>query len=219
MPTGRKPLDDSLAMEEWQRLRNLQIAGGDEGGSFAPAALADDLSMQDWRRIRDHQADGAFLGARPMHVAVVAAAQPRKPLTGRPGTAAVVAGALNTIVSGPNTSAPVRAKGVDGVVRRGAGRDVSAEGKVWMPGIPRLPGLPAPRLRAEGALEPPTGRAEVVISKVRGRGAVELPDRVRFFNTPGGELDVELPSDGRIGPVPIAKGVYVIGKPDPPRRK
>ena len=211
MRTRRGGLDDDLAMEEWQRLRALQITGeGDEFDPLTPVRLADDLPIGDWQRARSRQMGGGLApsgAARPAGAYRLAAAS--GPLTGRPGAAAVVAGALNTIASGPNTSAPVRAKGVDGVVRRGAGRDVSAEGKVRM--IP---------VQAEGVLEPPTGRAEVGLSRVRGRGVVKLPDRVRFFNTPGGELDVHLPSDVRIGVVPVArKGTYVIGQPDPPRRK
>ena len=212
MRTRRGGLDDDLAMEEWQRLRALQITGeGDEFDPLTPVRLADDLPIGDWQRARSRQMGGGLApsgAARPAGAYRLAAAS--GPLTGRPGTAAVVAGALNTIASGPNTSAPLHVKGVNGVVRRGGGDDVSAEGKIGGFGS----------VGAQGVLEPPTGRAEVGISKVRGRGAVKLPDRVRFFNTPGGELDVHLPSDVRIGVVPVArKGTYVIGQPDPPRRK
>jgi hypothetical protein len=51
-------------------------------------------------------------------------------------------------------------------------------------------------------------------------GAVRLPERVRFYNTPSGELDVHLPSDIKIGKITVRpKGDYCIGQPDSPRRK
>jgi hypothetical protein len=236
MPARRSTLDDSLAIGEWQRLRNLPLAG--QAAELEPstsAPLDDDLPMLDWQRVRNRQVGGSPQpsgGARPVRVSAMAAeaharrpqpptpdaARPRGPLRGRPGPAAVVADTLNTIASGPNTSAPVHTKGVDGVVRRGEGYDVSGEAKIAIPNVPYKPSV-----RAEGMLEPPTGRAEVIISKPRGHsilGAVELPERIRFFNTPSGELDVDLPSDVKIGPVTIQKrGRYAIGPAVPPGKK
>lgn len=52
------------------------------------------------------------------------------PLTGRPGTAALVAGVLNMIASGPNQSQMINTKDFTGRVSRGSGRDVRADGKV-----------------------------------------------------------------------------------------
>jgi hypothetical protein len=130
-------------------------------------------------------------------------------LTGRPGTAAFVAGALNTIASGPNTSARIdNIKHIDGTVTRGAGRDVSAEGRAY-----------GREVGAQGALDPPTGRAEVSASAIKGRG-IGLPPRVRFYTTPTGELDVELSGPITLGRIPfVSKGTYVIGEPDPPSRR
>jgi len=59
MSVGRNVLDDSLTVREWQRLRNLQIAGqNDEAEPFASAALADESPMKDWQRIRNRQVGG-----------------------------------------------------------------------------------------------------------------------------------------------------------------
>ena len=228
-------------MDEWQRLRRSQVTGQPyEIEPLASAMLADDLPMHDWQRDRKRQVDGLFrplADLRLMRMTALASpadrratgqtrlpppssgvTPPKGPLTGRPGVAAVVAGALNVIASGPNTSAPVRLKGVDGVVRRGAGRDVSAEGTVRVPNIPIQVNI-----RAGGMLDPPSGRGEVVVSNPRGRstlGTVQLPERVRFYNTPSGELDVHLPTDIKVGRFVIRPaGDYYIGRPDPPRRR
>ena len=72
---------------------------------------------------------------------------------------------------------------------------------------------------ATGVKQPPlTGRPEVSAAGIRGHGA-KLPDRIRIYNTPTGELDAELSGPLSVGPFRIRKGVYVIGQPDPLKRK
>lgn len=102
-----------------------------------------------------------------------------------------------------------------GNVERGAGYDVRIEGKV---GEGRLPIPPA--LRAKGRLDPLSGRAEVTFSGGTSlTPGFRVPARLRFYNTPTGELDYELPSDVRFGPFEIAKGRHVIGEADAPKRR
>lgn len=126
--------------------------------------------------------------------------------------AAIVAGALNAIATGPNTSAQIKGKGipVNGTVSRGPGREVQASGKVK--------GVPLP-VSATGTLDPPTGRAEISVSRVEGRG-IGLPSRMRIYTTPTGELDFELPGPIEfLGAPVVSKGRYVIGEPDPSKRR
>ncbi len=99
-------------------------------------------------------------------------------------------------------------------VSRGAGRDVWAGGRLRLNGRP----FPLP-VGASGLLEPPTGRAEVTVSGVKGRG-IGLPGRIRIYTTPSGELDFDLPGPVKVGPFPILdKGTYVIGTPDTPKAR
>ena len=72
---------------------------------------------------------------------------------------------------------------------------------------------------ASGLLEPPTGRAEVTVSGVKGRG-IGLPGRIRIYTIPSGELDFDQPGPVKVGPFPILdKGTYVIGTPDTPKAR
>lgn len=241
MPARRFVLSDSLPIAEWQRLRDLHSGGeGHEFDGAAPAELDDELPMDVWQWARDGQLRG-FRSARPdgaraqavalsaprppgqVDEVVVTAPKPqakvqakappaRTPLTGRPGVASIVAGALNTIAAGPNTSAPLKIKGkgfgVEGVITRGAGNDVHADGK-----------LVGVTVGARGTLDPPTGRAEISASRIRGRH-IGLPSSIRIYTTPTGELDVDLPEDITLLGLPFQrKGTYVIGQPDPPQRK
>ena len=209
-------LSDSLSPREWQQLRTRQAQGGAgvlDVGLPAPG-LRDGMPMAEWQAERDRQARGETPGPRDATSMRLAAAQPvagaRGPLTGRPGKAAIVAGALNAIASGPNTSAPVNGLGVpsrDVRVSRGSGRDIRTSGRVLGTDV-----------SATGTLDPPTGRAEISASGVRGEH-IGLPSRLRVYNTPGGELDLELPGPVRLGPVGLPAGTYVIGTPDPPRAK
>ena len=124
--------------------------------------------------------------------------------------AAALGGAVNAIAGGPNQTQPIDKAGFKGQVTRGSGRDVRADGKVKE--------IPLP-VGASGTLEPPTGRAEITLSGVKGRG-VGLPGRIRIYTTPSGELDFDLPGPIKVGPISIRpKGTYVIGTPDPPGRK
>jgi len=231
-----RALSDRLLGTEWQRLRNLQLVGpGWDAPQPKRPVLRDDLPAQDWQRLRDAQARGlvpsldgvrpvrlaALLTPRPTEVDAVVVTAPRKPapvaprpppsgpLRGRPGVAAVVAGALNTIASGPNTSAPLPVGPFNGTVSRGAGRDIRAAGKVG--GVIDV--------GVEGVLDPPTGRAEISASGLRGGKGVRVPPRVRVFTTPTGELDVELSGPVGVGPFRRGKGTYYIGTPDRPKRR
>jgi len=125
------------------------------------------------------------------------------PLTGRPGVAEMVAGTLNVIASGPNTSGPLPE---GGTIRRGPGRDIHA-GASFL----------GKRVGADGVLDPASARAEISASQIKGRG-VRLPSRARIYNTPSGELRIELPEPIRLGPFSRRKGTYVIGNQDPPKR-
>jgi len=179
--------------------------------------LSDGLPADEWQRVRSGQvALGVSPEGRGRVIAVSSSGGAYTPLTGRPGRAALVAGALNTISSGPNTSAPVdipAEKGrVQGSITRGPGRDFRAEGRV------SLGRLTTPRVGATGTLDPSTGRPELSASDIRGRG-IGLPPRVRVYNTPTGELDVTLSGPVRFGPFTLAEeGTYVIGTPDRGRK-
>lgn len=219
----REPLRDDLSMADWHRARSMQRA--DPFGGVDPLTVPnDDLPPDQWQWARGRQARG-LVGASTSAVRQVALAAPQAgtpasphitqgPLTGRPGAAAMVAGAVNAITRGPNRSAPIDTKRFTGRISRGAGRDVRAEGKLRLKDTP----IPLP-VGASGLLEPPTGRAEVMVSGVKGRG-IGLPGRIRIYTTPSGELDFDLPGPVRVGPFPILdRGTYVIGTPDLPRHK
>lgn len=224
----RSSLSDTLPMADWQRIRSLQRADpfGDARVT-GPRAPTDDLPMDQWHWARERQVRGlaaprsamaevrrvALRASQPAtEVEAVTVTAPSRaaatpsalrvakgPLTGRPGTAAMVAGAVKAIISGPNRSEAIHTKDFTGRVSRGGGRDVRAEGQLILQDR-RIP-LP---VGASGVLEPPTGRAEVTVSGVKGRG-VGLPSRVRIYTTPSGELDFDLPGPVRVGPFPILK--------------
>jgi len=230
-------LSDRLSPTEWQRLRNLQLGYPlRDNPKLGPAGLSDELPAADWQRLRDAQARGlvasidtarpvrlaAFKASQPTEVDGVVVTAPRKspppapkrphsgPLRGRPGAAAIVAGALNTIAAGPNTSARIEGKDVpvEGTITRGAGQDLRATARVL--GVD---------VGARGALDPPTARAEIGLSGIVGE-KIGLPPHVRVYTTPTGELDIDLSGPVKLGPVVVRrKGVYVIGREDPPRRK
>ena len=215
----RMQLRDDLTMADWQRVRSMQRA--DPFGGIDPSTVpTDDLPADQWQWARGQQARG-LVGGQVLPVRQVALSAPQAkppvtqgPLTGRAGTAAMVAGAVNAITSGPNQSAPIDTKRFTGRISRGAGRDVRAEGNLRLNDTP----IPLP-VGASGLLEPATGRAEVTVSGVKGRG-IGLPGRIRIFTTPSGELDVDLPGPVRVGPFPILdKGTYVIGTRDTPKRR
>jgi hypothetical protein len=130
-----------------------------------------------------------------------------------------VVGALNTIAGGPNTSARIDQElenggHIDAALTRGPGRDVRASGTLDLPFLPR-----PITVGADGTLDPPTGRAEISASGVKGR-SIQLPPRIRVYTTPTGELDVDLPGAIRIGGIPISRGgTYVIGQRDRPKRR
>ena len=217
-------LSDAMSGAEWQRLRSRQLGGLVEEIHHPSRPLSDDLQIDQWLQARDRQVRGLApvdavnraVARRPwgdVGTAYTAASKPatdakQPPLTGRRGMAAGVARVLNTIASGPNTSAGLKEDGVRGQFRRGPGRDFQGEGKVFR----------VYPVGVSGTLDPPTGRAEVSASGVKGRGA-KLPERIRIYNTPAGELDVDLSGPVQVGPIRLDKGVYVIGQPDPPKRR
>lgn len=236
MAFDRGVLSDRLSPTEWQRLRNLQL--GDplrDNPRLGREGLSDDLPAADWQRLRDAQVRGLVASidtARPVRLAAFKVSQPTEvdslvvpaprkspppapkpppsgPLRGRPGVAAIVAGALNTIAGGPNTSAPLPVVPFNGTVSRGAGRDIRAFGKIGG----------AISVDVEGVLDPPTGRAEISASGLRGVKGVQVPQRVRVYTTPTGELDVELSGPVGVGPLRLGKGTYYIGTPDRPKRR
>lgn len=194
---GSPTLDDDMPMPDWQAARNAQVKAGDSrAGRPAVQLLA---------------APGALRGVAPSVVAATTSSGPPKPtassglLRGRPGTAALVAGALNTIAGGPNTSARITGDHVDGVIARGGGRDVTADAKVFGFGT-----------HARGTIDPQTGRREISVSGLNGNRP--LPSHVRVYNTPSGELDLDLSGPANLGLIKKGKGIYVIGQPDPPKK-
>ena len=231
----REPLRDDLTMADGQRVRSMQRA--DPFGGIDPSTVPTDDLLADQRQwARGQQALGLAGGPStavrqvamavpqvPTEVESVIVTAPRPatrtpakpatvtgPLTGRPGAAAYLAGIVNAIAGGPNQTQLIDQFGFKGHVTRGSGRDVRADGKVKA--------IPLP-VGASGTLEPPSGRAEITVSGVKGRG-VSLPDRIRIYTTQSGELDFDLPGPIKVGPISIVpKGTHVIGTPDPPGRK
>lgn len=215
MSFRRVSLSDDLPAPDWQRRRNLEVRG--EPQPVGRLALSDQPPAPEWFGVRDAQVRGFDLAAQavPMRAVAVkspsvngvaggAVNPPSGPLKGRPGVAAIVAGALNTVAAGPNTSA--RIDGLElpvvGTVSRGPGRDIRAGGKIK--GVPLS-------MSATGTLDPPTGRAEISASGVKGRGGIGLPSRIRIYTTPTGELQFELPGPITLGGAPlVSKGTYVI---------
>lgn len=161
------------------------------------------------------------------------AAQPtRQKLTGRPGRAAEVAGIVNAITESPNTRRTLPTKVGSFDISRGAGQQVDAHGQVKIPKAPSF--LPSPTVSVTGRLDPAGGGGDVSISGVTGSVSAgrfdTFPKRVRIFNTPTGELDYEIhpgiqfslpnPFTGKRISLPgLSEGTYVIGAPDPPRKK
>lgn len=135
-------------------------------------------------------------------------AKPRPQLRGTSDFSNAVAGAVNAITAGPNSRGNFKVQERHRVeLRRGAGDDVSAGAQVF-----------GHEFGAQGRLEPPSARREVVVSGVTGRNGrrslVEFPDRVRLFNTPAGELRIELNRDlrlpGLLGVFNKDAGQYVV---------
>lgn len=116
------------------------------------------------------------------------------------GVASTIAGALNAVAAGPNTSAPVDVDHFTGSVSRDGGRKLTAEGRATIPKLGA--GI---KVGGSGNLDPPTGRAEISASGLKGRDGLGLPERVRFYTTPSGELDVYLsgPPEVRTLPDPL----------------
>jgi len=211
--------DDMVRRNRLLQAQNDPLSFGDDDTGQFPTdpvsrALNDDsLSYADWLALRAQQMAGdtttpngeaQLFASTPAGVAAPAGAG--GPLTGRPGTAAMVAGALSTIAGGPNTSAPISVKGrVDGTISRGSGQDIGAQGKVTIPVLGPI------TVGASGTLDPTTaGKAEVSVSGVKGKG-VGLPPKARFYNTPSGELDVDLSGDLKFRGFTIRKrGTYVV---------
>jgi len=205
-PTQPFSVPDPLA-DDWDDMlrRSRMLQAGNDPYFGAPPHGADgsdddvstalnqaQMPIADWQAMRAQQlaarqaGDDAIFARSGQDVlqggagsdTISAAGPPRQKLTGRPGTAALVAGALNTIAGAPNTSAPVPG----GVLRRGAGSAVRGDASIL-----------GRHLGAHGFLDPPTGKPEVSVSGLEGEGVI-LPSHVRVFNTPSGELDIELPA-------------------------
>jgi hypothetical protein len=144
--------DDMVRRNRLLQAQNDPLSFGEADDAGPPDPVADalndaSLSYADWLALRAQQLAGdtttpnggaQLFASTPAGVAAAAGA--RGPLTGRPGTAAMVAGALNTIAGGANTSAPIDIKGrVDGTISRGSGQDVRAQGKVRLPLLGPIP--------------------------------------------------------------------------------
>lgn len=151
----------------------------------------------------------------------------RRPLTGRPGIAADIAKVINTVTSGPGTRAQLPRNFGSVAISRDARQGVNARGNVKIP----TTGL-HPSIDVTGQLDPGNGTSDVAISGMTGNVGAgkfdEFPKRIRVFNTPTGELDLEMhPGIGISAPIPFTgrrmrifgrpEGIYVIGEPDPPR--
>jgi hypothetical protein len=174
-----------MPLADWLAMRTQQLVARDAGQGDVPPDSTD--------AIQDQSGQDVLLGGAA-HDTISAATAGQK-LTGRPGTPALVAGALNTIAGSPNTSAAVPG----GTLRRGAGSDVRGDARIF-----------GRHIGAHGSLDPPSGRSEVSVSGIQGEG-VTLPPRVRVYNTPTGELDLELPDSIKIKGFTIQKkGTYVI---------
>lgn len=213
-------LTDDLPVVDWVRRRDAMAAG--ERTPDAPMRLSDELSVVDWMAVRNRPTRGDAMAmayqtevdpviVRGRSVAAQPKPQPKpSPLKGRPGAAALVAGALNAITAGPNTTGTAEIENWGkGTIRRGPAADVHVNGRVGGIGF-----------GADGTLDPASGKPEVSFSDVKGRGLVKLPPRIRVFTTPTGELDFELSGPIKLAPKDVlGKGTYVIGTPDPPKPK
>ena len=91
------------------------------------------------------------IGRRRVSSALPVLSGPKGPLTGRPGAAAMVARAVNTIASGPNQNQVINTRDFTGRIIRGAERDVRAEGRITVRGQH----FPLP-VGGSGVLEPPS---------------------------------------------------------------
>lgn len=137
--------------------------------------------------------------------------QSQPTLTGRPGFPAAVAGMINAVTAGPNTSKHIEAQGIRVGLSRG--NDAALEGALRLPGV----GV----ISASARLQPASSKKEVVVSSVSGRSSlgdiVSFPKTARVFNTPSGELRYEFSPDFQLKlPFVTVKhraGQYVIKDP------
>jgi hypothetical protein len=178
-PLERRLRDADMSNADWQRLRAALVRGEDPFQQVALSAQRDGGAMQ-----------GAIIRAAPVSPKAQPAPARQQPvphgrLTGRPGRAWMIAGALNKIAGGPNTSAQFDDPAFEGAIARGPGQDVRVNGTARHRLLPKPIGV-----GAQGVLESPSGPGEVVISGITDTiPFVTLPPRVRVFNTESGELD------------------------------
>lgn len=161
-----------------------------------------------WRQAT--YAGGRDVPGGPVGNANAQVSQSQARLTGAPGVAAIVAGAVNRIAGSPNSSTEVKLKGGSLTVTRGPGADLHAN-------LKRAPF----NVEGSGRLEPPSGRREVRISKTSSDSKLisSMPSRVRIFNTDNGELRYEIDRPFRALHVPrigylidTPAGQYIVGK-------
>lgn len=207
-PPGDEILSDhSLPYGDWLKRRQAQLAGKaapdpiDDGGVSrdAPQTTPDGNGLPRY----DAEADRFLVLPRDEEVTGVSGddflegaagsdtlAPPSKgPLTGRTPSARGVAAALDAIVGGPGRTVPIHIPNFEGDLRRGPGQDIHLRGR------PRIGGVPFPFPVDLDAVLVPSGSAPgVTISgiTVKSPSKVQLPSRVRLYNLPNGELDLEL---------------------------
>jgi len=225
---------DSLSYPDWLARRNAQIADGAgddvpsagvDGPPAAPpqAPSADDgdglplsydpatrrfkvLSSFDQPtaddRIVSGTGDDSLIGGGGDDAIRRTAAGP---LTGSTPISKAVADAVDRIVSGPNTSAPIHLDGFEGELRRGQGQDVHLKGTVKFERGPPVSGA------VDGLLSQSAAQPGVTTSNLKGPRGVKLPPSIHLFNTATGQLEYELDGPAGLGFVTLKKpGRYPI---------
>ncbi len=194
-PQDATAIGDGLPVADWMAQRTQEIADA----LNPPPAAADD---SDDRVISGQGVDSLEAAAGDDIVRT----PPAGPLTGRTPMASSVANAVDAVAAGPNTSAPVHNAYFNGTLQRGAGGDVHLHGD--------LPKLFLKGVDVSGVLEGPDAQGGIRVSGLKGSGLplfTRLPPRLRLYNLPDGELDVDLGGPVKFGPFAGLKaGSYAI---------
>jgi hypothetical protein len=235
MPQCSEPFSvpDDLA-DEWddmvQRNQALQAANEPlDASADDVAANGDDVPTADWMAQRTQQiadalnpppepgdsgADSLMSGQGVDGLEggvgddIVRTPAPVKPLTGRTPNASSIANAVDAVAAGPNTSAPIHSSYFNGTIRRGAGQDIHLHGDVDAQYVH------SKGVDVCGVLEGPDAQGGVRISGIKGSGLpfhMGLPPRLRLYNGPNGELDVDIAEPVTLGGIPIkGAGRYAV---------
>lgn len=145
--------------------------------------------LQAWSGLRDGVGEGdrrgVLVGSSGSDQLSIGKPPTYPKLKGEAGIPSIVAGALNSITSGPNTSASIATKMAIIRLHRGGGQTVEATGvEPWA-------------FTASGTLAPATSRREVSFSQIKAGapkplGFASVPNQVRVYNPPDGRLLYEI---------------------------